>query len=143
MLASNRACHAEAMEPRRHSVHKCKPSSGTGAESLACSISGNGRGLNRGAARGIQYSVATSFYQLDRKSFLGLAASLYMPMFGEVEATDGGGSHRSGFFAIPGSFGGRADCIQLGWAPASVATRSIMFCLYRALCEESLVPIRV
>jgi hypothetical protein len=35
-----------------------------------------GRGLNRGAACGIQYSVATRFYQLDRKSFVGLAASL-------------------------------------------------------------------
>jgi hypothetical protein len=73
ILASNRSCHVEAIQTRRHSFHKCKPSCGAGAESLACST---GRGLNRGAARGIQYSVGTSFYQLDRKSFVGLAASL-------------------------------------------------------------------
>jgi hypothetical protein len=65
-----------------------------------------------------------------------------MPTVGEVEAADDGGSHRSGFFAIPGSVGAQADCIQPRWAPASVATRSITFCLCRALCEESPVPIR-
>jgi hypothetical protein len=73
ILASSRSCHVEAIQTRRHSAHKCKPSCGAVAESLACSISGNGRGLTRGAARGIQYSVATSFYPLDRKSFVGLA----------------------------------------------------------------------
>ena len=72
ILASNRSCHVEAIQTRRHSVHKCKPSCGAGAESLACSILGNGRGPIRGAARGIQYSVATSLYQLDRRSIVTL-----------------------------------------------------------------------
>ena len=68
ILASNRPCHVEAIQTRRHSLHRCKPSCDASAESLACSISVKGRGLNPGAARGIQYSVATGFYQLDRRS---------------------------------------------------------------------------
>jgi hypothetical protein len=55
---------------RRHSLHRCKPSYGAGAESPASGMSGKGRGLTPGAARGIQYSVATSFYQFDRKPCL-------------------------------------------------------------------------
>jgi hypothetical protein len=30
------------------------------------------------------------------------------------------------FLCLPGSFGRQADCIQPRWAPASVATRSII-----------------
>jgi hypothetical protein len=67
MPASNRACRVVPTETRRHSLHKYKPSCGADAESPACGISGKGRGLNPSAAHGSQYSVATSFYQLDCK----------------------------------------------------------------------------